>query len=116
VPRIRVLVELPGLLGDIVRAALDEADDIEVLANDADHDGADVVVTVHEDGVLPVAVGQARRLHVLAIDRRGRRSLLYRLDPSQAQLGELSAAELIETIRGAVREGAPTRFNWQPTG
>jgi len=103
-------------LGDVVQWAVDAAPDLELLAPGTGIERANVVVTTTDDDSLPPTIGAASQLRVLTIDRRDQHSALYRLDPSRAELGELSVAELTDAIRGAAGEGRSAIFNWQPTG
>ena len=111
-----LLTEAPGLLGEVIRQAVDGATDLELLASGTAIEHADVLVTTSEDYALPPAIGAAARLRVLTIDCRDQRSALYRLDPSRAELGELSLAELTDAIRDAAGAERSAVFNWQPTG
>lgn len=111
-----LLTDAPGPLGDIVRRAVNGAPDLELLAPGAGIDRANVVVTTGDDDALPSAIGAASQLRVLTIDRRDQHGALYRLDPSRAELGDLSLAELTGAIRRAASEGRSAVFNWQPTG
>jgi hypothetical protein len=111
-----LLAEAPGLLGEVIRQAVDGASDLELLVSGTAIEHADVLVTTSEDYTLPPAIGAVARLRVLTIDCRDQRGALYRLDPSRAELGELSLAELADAIRDASRAERSAVFNWQPTG
>jgi DNA-binding NarL/FixJ family response regulator len=109
-PRRIILVGLPQMLNDIVRATIAEQPDLEVVAEVgcegdlayavADHD-ADLVIADPSctDGAIERLVGPRSRLRLLEVQASGRRSCLSELRPHRVALGEISPARLLEAIR-----------------
>jgi hypothetical protein len=114
-----VLVNCRGVLGDIIRTAVTEAPDIEVVANLSDHDSvttalgeADLVLWNDADeSRLERILGQAARRHaprVLATLGDGRDAALWELVPRRTALGAMSPSSLIDAIRVATAvDGSP---------
>jgi hypothetical protein len=110
-----MLAEMPRLLHDIVKSALEAETDLDVLtteitlkeleSNSALND-ADVVI-LGEDA--PAADDYAAvlyahpRIRVIGISDRGRGACLYELQPHRRELGELSPTSLVRAVR--VRRG-----------
>lgn len=67
----------------------------------------DVVIVGLERGELPTVCGELLgcfpHLKVLAIEERGRQASLYELRPVRTVLRDVSAHELVASIRGAAR-------------
>jgi len=107
-----LLVEMTGMLCDILAAVLSAEPDMEVvgvlssrgkLRATVAETKADVVVLALEDSELPEDCGRLLHAHprmrVLGVASDGRRGFLYELRPLKASLGELSPQGLVETIR-----------------
>jgi hypothetical protein len=114
--KIRVLLlDLTGIVADIVCQVVSQQDDVEIIAslqniNDVESDvhkaGVNVVITAYPsdqsklrrfDRVLATRPG----LRVLAIEDDGRTACMYTLLPQITQLGPLSPKTLIEFIRAS---------------
>jgi hypothetical protein len=107
------LVELSGVLHDVIRGVVEGHTDLKVVADISGRDG--VARTVAEtdahfviwqaDGEFgdsfPDLVEQMPRLKVLAVENEGRRSFLWEMRPTRARLGELSPDRLICALRAA---------------
>jgi len=114
-----VLVNCRGVLGDIIRTAVAEAPDMDVVANLSDHDSvttelgeADLVLWNDADeGRLERIFGQAARRdapRVLATLGDGRDAALWELVPRRTALGAMSPSSLIDAIRIATAvDGSP---------
>jgi hypothetical protein len=110
--RVRVaLVGCTGLLGDIISKAVAEDPSIDVVAR-IDAPGPAVDRAVEADLVLWNNADEAEvsrwlsDVHaaprVLATVGDGRDAALWELAPHRTELGELSPAGLVETIRAAI--------------
>jgi hypothetical protein len=107
------LVELSGILHDVIRGIVEGQNDLRVVADLADRKGlartiADTdthFVIWQADGELsepfPDLVERVPRLKVLAVESEGRRSYLWEMRPTRARLGELSPERLICALRAA---------------
>jgi DNA-binding NarL/FixJ family response regulator len=114
-----ILSELPPVLEQIVRGALREASDLEVVGRVDDSSEllrhhllseTDVVVIALVASALPQAYADALRRHpllrIIAVARDGRTVTRYELRPSALPLGELSRESLVDAVRDAARDGA----------
>jgi DNA-binding NarL/FixJ family response regulator len=110
----RILVfDLPPLLRDLVRRALDSSDDIASTTATADAleeavaaAKPDAVIVPLEDASLS---GESRRfleerarVRVLGLGLRDGRAVLYELRPERSELGEVSPDEFAQAVRAAV--------------
>ena len=115
-----VLVGCTGLLGDIIGRTVASEADLEVVAQLPAPSAADTLPTLDAELVLwddadEVRVAQwlAQRSHrscprVLATVYDGREASLWELVPRRTELGALSPATLVETIRDvATPRGEP---------
>jgi hypothetical protein len=113
VTQLRILVfDLPPLLSDLVRRALDSNRDIVSISAKAggleraiaeSHPNA--VIVPLDDGLLTETrefLEDRARLRVLGISFRDGRSVLYELRPSRSELGEVAPDELPALIRTAL--------------
>jgi DNA-binding NarL/FixJ family response regulator len=112
-----LLLDLSGIVADIVRQVVSQEDDVEIIAslqnsNDVESDvqraGADVVITTYPSNQSELrrfdrALAARPGLRVLAIEDDGRTACMYTLLPQITQLGPLSPKTLIEFIRTSVR-------------
>jgi hypothetical protein len=117
-----LLLEMTGIVADLVRQIVARHEDIEVVGclPDATNLGAvagiprvELVITEYRgdgeslrrlDPVLAASPG----LCALAVEDRGRAASMYELKPHLRQLGPLSAERLIELIRMSASP-SPTR-------
>jgi len=108
-----VLADMPPLLRDIVRDAVADQLDMEVVTHAAEklerpeaRAGADVVILGASQPDDPAAAAPAfgpwAGRKVLAIALNGRSATLWQLLPHKVQLGDVSAQSLIDAIRGGV--------------
>jgi hypothetical protein len=108
-----VLIDMPPLLRDVIRAALVPEPDLDLVG---EHDGpVDIRAAVEEDdadfvilgsGVVSeesvrALVGPARRVRALEVHSDGTQSVLYELRPHRVPLGEISTDTLLRTVRTA---------------
>lgn len=112
------LVGCSGLLGDIIRKAVQEDPSIDVVAHldatalsggAADRIDADLVLWHNADegqisGWLSAAHASPR---VLATVADGRGASLWELRPHRTELGAVSPTVLVETIRAGVSQPVP---------
>jgi hypothetical protein len=110
-----LLVELTTILGDLVRAILEELDisvvgDLEDgtgLSQAVAETGAGFVIWGCTDIDLPARVpglfDQQPGLRVLAVEGDGQRGFLWQLEPHRRPIGELSPAVLVDLIRTPAR-------------
>jgi DNA-binding NarL/FixJ family response regulator len=117
-----LLLELPPLVRDILERAIDDAAGFEVM-KEADASIArgstppDVVVlglTGEQDAAL-VAVLFARwpRVQIVTVTQEGDGAVIYELRPRRRVLGDMSAAEIVKTLRDSVernRHGSTDPF------
>jgi DNA-binding NarL/FixJ family response regulator len=114
-----VLVDMPRILREIVRASVGAGDDFAVLAElpDAEH-LADVAAETDASFVITDAVTATPesverlltlrpQLRVLGIGGDGRQTFLYELRPQRIPLGEMSPGTLVEVMRVASRPTTP---------
>ena len=113
-----VLIDLPGVLSDILRSVLDREPDIRVrgqlrdcraLLEGAERIPAQVVIVGGETSDLPAACRallDARvQTKVLTVAGDGRDASLYELRPHRLPLGELSPDRLLDAVRTARSTG-----------
>jgi DNA-binding NarL/FixJ family response regulator len=106
-----VLIDMPRLLREIVREAIADEPDLEVVA---EHDGVVDAHAIEREGADFVIVGSEaaaggesvrslvasrRRIRALEVHSDGRESVLYELRPYRIPLGEISSDTLLRTIR-----------------
>jgi hypothetical protein len=119
-----VLLEMPGILADLIRQAI-AGHDVEIVA--FVRDVPELESVVQETEVDLVIVGLAAEaselgrfdkaldtrpgMRVLAIEGDGRTACMYMLVPRIIPLGPLSPSTLIELIR-ATRSGAVPPEGW----
>jgi hypothetical protein len=105
-----ILVGLPRLLEEIVTAAIVAEDDLVLIGSFGDASNvlngsleADVAVTGEHaaDGVVAL-LRSAPRIKILSLALDGKSAWLCELQPVRFSLGELSPAELVAALRGAV--------------
>lgn len=122
-----VLLEMPGILADLIRQAIAGHDDVEIVAFVRDVPELESVVQETEvDLVIAGLAAEASELgrfdkaldtrpgmRVLAIEGDGRTACMYMLVPRIIPLGPLSPSTLIELIR-ATRPGAVPPGRWVP--
>jgi hypothetical protein len=105
-----VVIELNGMLSDIVTKTLEAAPDIAVTVVPesealfaADTIEADVVVLGGPPAGLPPLgrelLAKHPSMHVVAIRGDGRDTSLYELRPFERRLGEISPASLLDAVR-----------------
>lgn len=105
-----LLIDMPTMLRDIVAGTLEAEPDMTVIGNlsrvgadDLRKSDAQVLIFAAGAGLAGLELVRERRDRVaLAISADGRQSMLYELRPCESELGELSSARLVETIRDAV--------------
>ena len=112
-----LLLDLKGMVADIVRQILSEQGDVEVVAtlhNVPEGDlidcteEVDLVITAHTPNRLELrrfdaALASNPGLRVLAIEDDGRSACMYALAPQTIQLGPLSPKALVEFVRASTR-------------
>jgi len=112
-----LLINMRGILGDVVKSVLLNCADVSVVADCAD--AADARVLVASTGAKVVVVcplGDAaaaalatslfepyRRVKVIAVREDGRQAILWELHPRQSVLGDLSPRLLLDTVRQVSR-------------
>jgi hypothetical protein len=109
-----VLVAMTGMLRDIVRGAIDEADDMTLVGDVGDlmtlehvlgPADPDVVVWRVERAGLPEGCDEVMATHpgirVLTVRAKDGRGSVWELRPRQRHVGELSPDLLAATIRGS---------------
>ena len=104
-----VLIDMPPLLGGIVRDAIAREPDLDVVAEReaarlrevVEQDEPDFVIVGTDDASAAVrSVVEGRRgVRALEVHSDGRESVLYELRPHRVPLGEISPATLVQTIR-----------------
>jgi hypothetical protein len=94
------------MLREIVRRAIDEQEDMEVIGaagegrRPFDLGHVDVVVTAYDDQRSAVRMLRDQpQARVFALAGHGKESLLYELRPHKVALGEVSPGELVAHIR-----------------
>lgn len=94
------------MLSEIIRRAIDEQADMEVVHSTdqgrrtIDLTGVDVIVTGYDDQQAAFRMLRDRPgVRVFAVAGHGKESLLYELRPHRVTLGEVSPGELIAHIR-----------------
>jgi DNA-binding NarL/FixJ family response regulator len=108
-----VLIGISPLLHEIVRDALSEAPDLDLVAeHEAAVDVGEAVARDRPDFVILGSQGDVeesvrslvaanRGVRALEIRSDGRESVLYELRPHRVSLGEISTDKLVGTIRAA---------------
>ena len=110
-----ILVEMPRMLGEIVREVVSNEPDLEIVeADDGDAalatigaSGACVVITRREDPVrerIGRWLGTGPQVRVLALSTDGRDGALYELQPQERLLGEISPPVLLAAIRDTLTD------------
>ena len=106
-----VLIDMPPLLREIVREAIDGEPDLDVVAEhpgdvDVRHaverDEADFVIVGSEAAAalgVPALIGGGARVRALELQGDGRNGVLYELRPHRVSLGEISPQTLVQSIR-----------------
>ena len=105
------MLDLPRLLHDIVKSALESEQDIDVFTaretmgekeSEALLSDADVIILSEESPATDDHADVLRAnpsIRVIGITDRGRGACLYELQPHRQDLGELSAKSLVRAIR-----------------
>ena len=106
-----MLAQMPRLLHDIVRSALESEIDVDLVSTDiapselhsaSAVDRADVVILCEEepasDDYGDVLFAHPR-IRLIGISDRGRGAFLYELQPCRFPLGELSPTTLLRAVR-----------------
>jgi hypothetical protein len=107
-----LLLNMRGVLGDVIRAVLRTCGDVTVVGESldvadvrvlVDRTGAEVVVC-HLDDTATAEVTNGmfaphRRVKVIAVRDDGRRAVLWELRPQRSVLGDLSPALLVDAVR-----------------
>jgi DNA-binding NarL/FixJ family response regulator len=107
-----LLLNVRGVLGDVIKAMLRASEDVTVVGESldvtdiralVDRTGADVVVCQFDDiATAEVANGlfaPHRRVKVIAVRDDGRRAVLWELRPQRSELGDLSPSQLVDVVR-----------------
>ena len=106
-----MLVELRGILHDVIRGILEVQQDMAVVGDleraeelgpTIAETGAAFVIWGVEDDVsdfYPDVLHQWPQVRVLAVQGEGRQSFLWEMRPMRAPLGELSPGRLIAALR-----------------
>ena len=107
-----LLLNLRGVLGDVIKAVLHTCADLTVVGESLnvadvrallDRTGAEVVVChLDEDAEADVAnrlFARHRRVKVIAVRDDGRQAVLWELQPRRSVLGDLSPALLADAVR-----------------
>ena len=115
-----ILGEMPGMLREMIGAAIDEAPDMTVVATVDDRSmlassiaqtEADVLVVSAPDGqgaeALQPLLYRQPRLTLLTIGNNGHSTALHELRPYTLTLGEVSPAELVDAIRASAHAHSP---------
>jgi chemotaxis response regulator CheB len=106
-----VLIDMSALLREIVREAVADEPDLEVVAEHAGSvdvreavDGVDFVIVGAEAASresVEAVVGSGHRVRALEVHSDGKESVLYELRPRRVSLGEISTDTLLRAIRAA---------------
>ena len=108
-----VLIDMSPLLREIVREALSDEPDLDVVAeHDAVADVGEAVaraaanfIIVGSDAAthdsVRAFVASTRGVRALEVQSGGKESVLYELRPHRVSLGEISTDTLLRTIRAA---------------
>ena len=115
-----ILIDLPGMLSDILEAILERDSSVRIaahlrsagaLATAVASSPVDVAIVGGDGGSLAAAVRdllcERPALRVLTVGSDGREASLYELRPHRTPLGEVSAAELLEAVKAVGEEGCP---------
>jgi hypothetical protein len=110
-----LIAPVPPLLGDIVRDALADEPDVEVVGQSGEDDLEDRVDACAADVVLAAETGPALadpylrlmylhpRLRLLTVTPDGRRASLWRMAPERRVLADVSPRGLAGALRATVR-------------
>lgn len=106
-PPLRVSVQSePGLLGDVVRRAIREAPDLELVALPGQPAGEepypDVLVLAGTDPdtiTWPMSDPGSTSMRLIAISEQGHLGCLFELLPRRRMLGELTPEALLAAVR-----------------
>jgi len=109
-----MLGEMPQMLRDLLADALAHETDMELTLDsetgtDGDEDATPDVVLIGTTSVEQSAAALLARwpnARVIAIEQHGRGASMYELRPYRVELGELSPAGVVDSIRAAVRGAA----------
>lgn len=113
-----LLAELTGVLGDVIRRALDEQEDIEVVGEVSDPAGVRVAVMTNQVDLVIWGTGRATDSgidtllqwqhppKVLAVEDDGRHGSVWQLRHQSVALGQLSPGVLVEAIRRVCGENS----------
>ena len=107
-----LLLNVRGVLGDVIKAVLLACEDLTVVGDSVyvadvrallDRTGAEVVVCHLDDAAqAEVANGlfaRHRRVKVIAVRDDGRQAVLWQLQPQRSVLGDLSPGLLVDAVR-----------------
>ena len=108
-----ILVDMPRMLGEIVKEVVSNEDDLEIVE---EHDGdaalattraggSCVVITRLEDldpASIGLFLGTRQQVRVLGLSTDGRDGAVYELRPDEYLLGEISQPLLLAAIRGTL--------------
>ena len=107
-----LLVNIRGILGDVIKDMLRTCQDMTVVGESldvadvqalVDRTGADVVVCHLDDTATAEAANGLfaphRRVKVIAVRDDGRRAVLWELRPQRSVLGDLSPGRLVDAVR-----------------
>ncbi len=107
-----LLLNMRGVLGDVIRAVLRTCEDVTVVGESldvtdvraqVDRTSADVLVCALGDTAATEVANELfarhRRVKVIAVRDDGRRAVLWELQPQRSVLGDLSPALLVDAVR-----------------
>jgi chemotaxis response regulator CheB len=111
-----LLLDLHGLLHDVIKDALDRAPELTVVAEPSNlaelpdvvrRTGAEVVVCALDEATAEQVGTRVlephTRVKVVAIQDDGRRAVLWELQPNRREIGDLSVPVLVETVKHLIR-------------
>ena len=112
-----LLLDVTGMVADIVRQVLSKQSDVELVGSIHDLDdahlightaGVDVVITAYAPSRLELrrfdqALSSSPGLRVLAIEDEGRTACMYALSPTTTELGPLSPETLVAFVHASAR-------------
>jgi hypothetical protein len=109
-----LLINLRGVLGDVIRTVLRNSADLSIVADRADAVdarplldgvGVDVIVCSLDDAsatdIATTLFEPYLRTKVIAVRDDGRQAILWELHPRRSLLGDLSPRLLVDTVRKA---------------
>lgn len=107
-----LLINMRGVLGDVIKTVLLDCADVSVVADCVDTADASAMIASTGAEVVVCALDAAatadiasrlfephRRVKVIAVRDDGRQALLWELHPQQSVLGDLSPRLLVDTVR-----------------